>query len=305
MIIRTLAAAAVLSLAATACSQQPDTAKAPAVQAAASLDVTPIRIGDLQAWALKDGGMSLSAADAPWADKTAIASVLQAAGAQTVDLSIQPLLVRDGDRVVLIDAGAGGGMGTEGKLVASLKAAGVQPEQVTDVLITHAHGDHVGGLARGGALTFPNAVIRMSASEWTFAREDELKNGAQALLAAITPKVQTFEPGAQITPAIRAVPLDGHTPGHTGYQIASGGQMLLVIGDALHSSLVSVSRPDLANDWDSDKAAGAATRADLLARAADGNLRLYAGHFPYPGVGRIARRGEGYVWVPEAASAGR
>lgn len=305
MTARNLALALAVGLAAAACSKAPEKAEAPAVQPASSPDVAPIRIGDLQAWALRDGSMSLPVANAPWADKAAVEAVLQATGAQAINLSIQPLLIRDGERLVLIDAGAGGGMGTEGKLVASLKAAGFQPEQVTDILITHAHGDHVGGLAKDGRLTFPNATIRMTGAEWTFAREDELANGAQALLTAITPKIRTFEPGSPITSAIRAVPLSGHTPGHTGYEITSGGQTLLVIGDSLHSSWVSVGRPDLANDWDSDKATGARTRSELLDRAATQNLRLYAEHFPYPGVGRITRSGGGYVWAPEAGTEGR
>ena len=115
-------------------------------------------------------------------------------------------------------------------------------------------------------------------------------------MAAITPKVQTFEPGAQVTPSIKAVPLAGHTPGHTGYEITSDGQSLLYIGDAMHSSVVSVARPDLVNGWDEDAAAGVATRQSLLTRGG----RLYAVHFPFPGVGTIERRGEGHAWVPES-----
>lgn len=292
---------ATASLALAACNPPADKAAAPAETTAsaipASADVYPITIGSIQAASLRDGSMAPSVADAPWTDRAAVTQTLTAAGqpGDVVHLSIQPLLVKDDDRVVLIDSGAGGSMGTPSTLAASLRAAGVTPDQVTDVLISHAHGDHVGGLASAGQLTFPNATIRFSAPEWEYAKAGAAEAGAGALLTAITPKVQTFEPGAQITPSIKAVPLAGHTPGHTGYEISSDGQALLYIGDAMHSSIISVARPDLVNGWDDDAQAGVATRQGLQTRGG----RLYAVHFPFPGVGRIEKQGEGYAWVPE------
>ncbi len=303
---RLAAAGLILAAMVAGCSQEPaktETAAAPA--AAASPDVHRFRIGSLEAVALKDGDLVFPASDAemsPWADTAEVASVLQAAGTTDgqVHLSIQPLLVRDGERLVLIDSGAGGQMGTEGKLLASLRAAGVEPDQVTDVLISHAHGDHVGGLVGAdGALAFPNAVIRMSAPEWEVAKAGAAEAGAGALLAAITPRVETFEPGAQVTPSIRAVALAGHTPGHSGYEIVSGDNRLLYIGDALHSSVISVQRPELVNGWDSDSAAAVRTRQGLLQRGASGRERIYGVHFPFPGLGVFQRRDDGFVWVAE------
>ena len=293
---------------AVACSPEAQTAPGESAAPAApvSPDVSAVRIGTLEATALRDGTLNVPAGNAemsPWTNTAEVSALLTAAGVTdgTIHLSIQPLLVRDGERVVLIDAGAGGQMGTEGKLIASLRAAGVEPSQVTDVLISHAHGDHVGGLAGAdGRLTFPNAVIRMSAPEWSFAQAGAAEAGAGALLAAITPKVEPFAPGAQVTPSIRAIPLAGHTPGHSGYEIVSGEDRLLYIGDAMHSSIISVERPEWRNGWDSDNAAAVATRQGLLERGASGTQRIYGVHFPFPGVGRFQRRDDGFVWVPEA-----
>jgi glyoxylase-like metal-dependent hydrolase (beta-lactamase superfamily II) len=128
------------------------------------------------------------------------------------------------------------------------------------------------------------------------------KAGEAALLAAVTPKVQPFAPGAQVTPSIKAVPLAGHTPGHSGYEIVSGAERLLYIGDAMHSSIISVQRPDWINGWDTDSAAGVATRQGLLERGAAGSLRIYGGHFPFPGLGRFTRRNDGFVWTPETTA---
>lgn len=307
-----LAAAGLIlaAMGAAGCSQEPATqepASAPAAPAAKP-DIHAFRIGALEAVALKDGELVFPASDkeaSPWADAAEVTSLLWGAGRADgqVHLSIQPLLVRDGERLVLIDTGAGGQMGTEGKLPASLRAAGVDPAQVTDVLISHAHGDHVGGLVGAdGALSFPNAAIRMSAPEWDYARAGAAEAGAGALLAAITPKVETFEPGTQVTPSIRAVALEGHTPGHSGYEIVSGEDRLLYIGDAMHSSIVSVERPELVNGWDSDSAAAVRTRQGLLERGASGEVSLYGVHFPFPGLGALRRRDDGFVWVPADAA---
>lgn len=301
-----LAAALILSGMIVAGCQRPaekaDAPAAPAAQpAAASVDVHSFTIGALQAAALKDGDIALEnvAGQSPWADTAGVAEALRRTGDTKIHLSIQPLLVRGDDKVVLIDAGAGGQMGTANKLPTSLAAAGVQPAQVTDILISHGHGDHVGGLVANGALVYPNATIRMSSAEWTALQADaELA----ALIPVITPKVEAFEPGTQVTPSITAVALQGHTAGHTGYEIVSGDARLLYFGDALHSSILSVERPDFVNGWDNESDAAIATRFALLGRGATQSLRIYGVHFPFPGLGTFRRQADGFVWVPEVAA---
>jgi glyoxylase-like metal-dependent hydrolase (beta-lactamase superfamily II) len=300
-----LAAALMLSgLIVAGCQKPAEKAEAPAAAAApaaASVDVYPFTIGTLQAVAMKDGDLSLdnAAGQSPWTDNAGVAEVLRPTGDAKIHLSIQPLLIRGDDRVVLIDTGAGGGMGTQNKLPASLAAAGVQPAQVTDILISHGHGDHVGGLAKDGALVFPNATIRMSAAEWTALQADAEQ---AALIPVITPRVETFEPGAQVTPSITAVALQGHTPGHSGFEIVSGQDRLLYLGDALHSSIISVERPEFVNAWDFNSDAAVATRLALLGRGATQSLRTYGVHFPFPGLGAFRRQADGFVWVPEVAA---
>ena len=303
-----LAAAALILASITACSPEAERAAAPAAAPATapSPDAHAFRIGTLEATALKDGVIVLpnAANESPWSDTAAARTLLTGAGqpGDAIHLSVQPLLVRDGERVVLIDTGAGGRMGTQNRLVGSLRAAGVDPTTVTDVLISHAHGDHVGGLVGAdGSLTFPNAAVRISEPEWEYMKAGAAQAGEAALLAAVTPRVQPFAPGAQVTPSIKAVPLAGHTPGHSGYEVVSGTERLLYIGDAMHSSVISVQRPDWVNGWDTDSAAGVATRRGLLERGLAGSLRIYGVHFPFPGLGRFQRRDDGFVWVPETA----
>lgn len=235
-----------------------------------------------------------------------VASLLADAGLPTdrLELSVHPLLVKTGERVLLFDTGAGATMGSSGgSLPASMTAAGVDPADVTDIFISHAHGDHVGGLvSAAGDLGFPNAAIHISSPEWA-ALEAAAGSGdawQAALVAAIGPAVAEFAPGEEIIPGVvKAVEIAGHTPGHSGYLVTSNQQSLLYIGDAMHHFVVSVQRPEWTIRFDGDPATAQASRSALLARAADSGQRIYAVHFPFPGVGRFERRDGGFAWVPE------
>ncbi len=273
------------------------------------------KIGDFNAVALKDGGLQMPVDGKSFVvgqPNEAVGAVLKAGGAPVdhFEFSIQPLLVHAGVRVLLFDTGAGGFFGDiAGKLPESMMAAGEKPASVTDIFISHAHGDHIGGLLTpGGALAFPNATIHISAPEWKWLSglgADEAKNfGIQqvsALVSAIKPKLVAFEPGADLLPGIvKAVEFKGHTPGHSGYRITSGTESLLVFGDAMHSYLVSVRKPSWKIAFDGDQQLGAATRVALVKSSAASGQRLYSEHFPFPGIGKIVKGKNGASWQPES-----
>jgi glyoxylase-like metal-dependent hydrolase (beta-lactamase superfamily II) len=282
---------------------------------AATAEFRLFSIGNLKAIALKDGslqepndGKSFVMGHAP----SEVAAVLKSGGAPTdhLEFSIQPLLVRAGDHVLLFDTGAGGNFGPiAGALPQSMQAAGVDPASVTDIFISHVHGDHIGGLLTpAGALAFPNATIHMSAPEWSYlsgmsadtARMVGLAR-LDVLLKTIKPKVAPFKPDADVIPGlVKAVEIRGHTPGHSGYLIGSGGNTLLYLGDTLHSSIVSVREPQWQIAFDADPSTGAASRVAFLARVAASGQRLYGVHLPFPGVGKIVKQDGGYSWVPES-----
>jgi glyoxylase-like metal-dependent hydrolase (beta-lactamase superfamily II) len=225
----------------------------------------------------------------------AVGEVLRAAGAPAdrITLSVNALLVRAGHRLILIDTGLGPRY--HGQLLASLKVAGVSPGDVTDVLITHPHPDHVGGLLDAqGRLAFRNATIHMASAAWNWMQQ----KGAPDMANTIALEVQTFEPGATVAPGIVSVSLPGHTPGHVGYEIVTGHSRLLDIGDIAHSSIVSLARPQWAIEFDSDHALADETRHKTLTALARGDEWVFSPHFPFPGVGHVIAAGQGFAWKP-------
>lgn len=301
-----------LALGLAACSGPPAEPEAP--PAPLSQNVRTFSIGAMTGIALLDGGLELPNDNQVLGvgrTPEEVAEVLSAAGLPTdkLNLSVQPLLVRVAGRVMLFDTGAGGGMGEgAGKLGASLAEAGITPDSVTDIFISHLHGDHVGGLVdAAGELVFANATVRLSEPEWAALRGLNDRTAASYGLAnykqvvlAIAPQVETFKPGGQIMPGlVSAVEVKGHTPGHSAYRIGTGTSSLLFIGDSLHHHVVSVQEPEWHIAFDADRVTGAASRASLLAEVAASGQRIYAVHFPFPGLGRIEQRGESYAWVAE------
>ncbi len=272
-------------------------------------------IGTLQALVLWDGtivqpndGKSVFLGDSQ-----AVGAILRAANlpSDRIKLNVELLLVRAGKRTLLFDTGAGTNLGpTTGRLPESLAAAGIDPASITDIFITHAHPDHVGGLLTpDGKPAFPNSTIHISAPEWAWlnamggeaAAKLEIRN-YDALIEAMKPRVATFAPGATVIPElVQAIAVEGHTPGHSAYRILSGGASLVDIGDAAHHFILSVGHPGILNAFDNNRAEAIFTRKALLNQLADTKQRVYAGHFPFPGLGIIVHHGATFEWKPEMA----
>jgi glyoxylase-like metal-dependent hydrolase (beta-lactamase superfamily II) len=319
--IRALASGVFAAAVLTACTTHEE-APAPAAQtpppttvAAKKVpNVHAFTIGELSAYALRDGTIEFPNDNKIFgvgrtAEETSALLAASGLPTDTLHFSVQPLLVKTADKVLLFDTGAAGSFGPgTGLLPGALAEAGVDPAKVTDVFISHLHGDHVGGLIDAqGALAFPNATIHIQKAEWTFlqeVKEDMAKAMGLAkrdvLVAAMKPKVVAFAAGAELVPGVvTAVDIQGHTPGHSGYKITSGTQSILYVGDSMHHFVISVRKPDWLVSFDADQAKGAKSRAKLIADAAASGQRIFSVHFPFPGIGRFEKKDDGYAWVAE------
>ena len=240
------------------------------------------------------------------------------------------LLVRTEDNLVLNDVGAGD-LGNPGDrifpgldhrtsrtnlLVPSLRAAGIDPGEISTVLITHAHPDHVGGMLNAdGNLVFPNARYYVAQREWDYWMSagpsavgaealrkhlEQLIATAKTALNAIAARVTLVQGSEEVAPGIRFEATYGHTPGHVMVSISSGGQTAYNISDVVVHPLF-VEHPEWSPAIDMDAGQADAARRRFFARAAEENALVFGHHLgPFPNLGRIARRDDAWQWLPVA-----
>ncbi|MFT7212859.1 MAG: glyoxylase-like metal-dependent hydrolase (beta-lactamase superfamily II) [Granulosicoccus sp.] len=214
------------------------------------------------------------------------------------------------DRVILFDAGAGSQFPVGGgELATSLEQAGIDPYEITDVVFTHAHPDHLWGVLDDfDDLAFPDAQFHIARQEWnywldskTMGRTDDARKsfvvGAQNRLPLLKEQVSLFNHGEEILPGIEAVATFGHTPGHMSFMLHSGTDSLLVVGDAIANAVVSFEYPSWPSVSDQNQALGVSTRLALLDRLSQDKSVLVGYHLPAPGIGYVERDGKTYRFV--------
>lgn len=214
--------------------------------------------------------------------------------------SFNILVARLGAETVLVDAGEGG-RPKGGQVVESLRLADISPQEITRVVITHTHGDHILGLLDADdAPTFPNATYIISTTEMA-AWESRLATSAAAQRPIATMMaargLRRIEMDAPIVPGMRALPLPGHTPGQIGVVIESAGERLHHLADLLHSPM-QFAHPEWSPTFDADISRSVPTRRAALGQAADDGVLVLFYHLPFPGLGRVRRVGERFGWTP-------
>ena len=273
-----------------------------------------VMLGDFEVTAVSDGTVALPVdklltnTTPGQIDKALKRSFLK----PPVETSVNGYLVNTGSKLVLIDTGAAGLFGpTLGNLLANLKAAGYQPDQVDEIYITHMHADHVGGLIADGKLAFPNAIVRADqhdADFWLSAANlekapAEMKGFFQGAQASLNPyvaagKFKPFNGDTELVPGIKAVAAAGHTPGHSTYLVESQGQTLALWGDLMHVAAAQFGNPSVTIQFDTDSKAAAVQRKKAYAEAAKRGYLVGSAHLSFPGLGHLRAEGKGYEWVP-------
>lgn len=312
-------AAAVATAAAVGLPATAHQAAAQAAPAAQAPGFYRYKVGDITVTAINDGFATrplegfIKNAELADVQKAMEAAFLPK---DAINISFTTLAIQNGDQLVLIDTGNGdSGAPTSGSWMSNFKAAGLDPAQVSSVVFSHFHGDHINGFRlKDGSAVFPNAAVMVPEVEWAFWMDDATMNGApeaakgafqnvRRVFDPIKDKVVRFEWEKEIVPGISAVAAPGHTPGHTVFSVASGDGRLMVLSDTTNHPALFVRNPDWTAVFDLDGPKAIETRRKLLDRMAADRMQVAFYHAPFPAVGHIAKDGNGFELVPVQWSA--
>jgi glyoxylase-like metal-dependent hydrolase (beta-lactamase superfamily II) len=263
------------------------------------------KVGNIEVIALFDASIEMNAGLIKNGDPEVLKKYMPGG---TLVCSINAYVIKTGEHTILIDAGCGKNTFRQGYMIENMRKAGIEPENIDAVLITHAHFDHVGGLVNEGKAVFRKAKLFYSKAEGaTFddkalaALPADIKGyyePANRMMKAYKGRIESFDPGKTIFDGIKSVNISGHTPGHTGYLIESNGERLFIFGDLLHIAQVQFSYPDFSLVYDSDIVKSASIRKSILGWLSDEKIPAAGIHIQFPGIGYVEKKSEGFTFTP-------
>ena len=205
-----------------------------------------------------------------------------------------PTLINTGTEYVLFDTGV-----TPEGMIAALAAAGLTPQDIDTIVITHMHGDHINGLMNGGDEVFTNACYVTGQVEYDFWAKAE-NEGFEEKVRPLAEKFSFIKGGQSVAPGIDAIDAFGHTPGHMNFMLDSDGAQMCLIVDSANHYVWSLAYPDWEVKFDMDKTRAAANRRRIFDMLAADRVPFTGYHMPFPAVGYVETRGDGYRYVPHS-----
>lgn len=273
-----------------------------------------LKVGSVEVTALSDGTIALPLAKlyTNTSQQHAQNALNDAFLPDSVPTSVNAFLVNTGERLVLIDAGTGNYLGPSlGKLASNIEASGYKRDDIDDVILTHIHTDHSGGLVSNGQRTFPNATLRTNEREakfWLSAANAEAATGIVKqhfgeAIQCVTPyvkagKFETFADNAAPLPGLASILYAGHTPGHSAITLESEGRKIVFWGDITHGDILQFDEPGVAIEFDIDQKAAVAARDTAFREAVQGRYLVAGAHIAFPGIGHVRKDSTNYDWLP-------
>lgn len=273
-----------------------------------------VEIGSVEVTALSDGTIALPLAKlyTNTSDQHAQDALNDAFLPEMVPTSVNAFLVNTGERLVLIDAGTGTYLGPSlGKLASNIEASGYKLDDIDDVVLTHIHTDHSGGLMSKGKRTFSNATLRVNEREAKFWLSAANAKAATGIVKqhfgeadqCVTPyveagKFETFADNAAPVPGLGSMLYAGHTPGHSAITLESEGQKIVFWGDITHGDILQFDEPGVAIEFDIDQKAAVAARDAAFKQAVEGKYLVGGAHIAFPGIGHVRKDSTNYDWLP-------
>ncbi|MGH1411874.1 MAG: MBL fold metallo-hydrolase [Pelagimonas sp.] len=270
------------------------------------------KVGEMVVTAISDGYFNLPLEMLNGVDAETIAALLTKGYQDPTNFraAVNAYLVQSNGENYLIDAGTGAIFGpTLGDVASVLSVLGIQPADISKLIVTHLHGDHVGGAVKDGAALYPNAEMVVTQTEVDFWTSKDIRDQApeqfrsffdlaSGVVGAYQDRLRLVTGEADLAPGLTGRPLPGHTLGHQGVMLESGGDSLLIWGDVVHVAPVQLARPEVTIGFDTDQELAAKTRADAFASVVQSGQKIAGMHMPFPGVGYVEKASEGFRFVP-------
>ena len=263
-------------------------------------------VGDIEVFILKDGETEFGVETFSGTNQSEINELLKVNHRKSIETNFNAFLIKSGGKNILIDAGAGTLFGpVAGNLSKALAEIGVINDDISNIIATHLHPDHIGGMiSETGEQVFKNAALTLTQDEYSFwNKEENFKSNPEdqnlplSVLAAYSENLNLTSGNADLGLGLSAIDLPGHTAGHIGIMISSGNDQMAIVGDIIHAQYLQINNPEIGVVFDQDVDQARQSRKKILDILAGEKMIFTGGHLLSPAIGYVEYKGLNYSWV--------